>query len=209
MKKILQAISIIGVTLLAIYLVQIFNIFEYVPIVPVDIVQETGLTTYLSILELARSEIFEWIEKTISERQNTITCAFAIKGDEADITHSPIIEVRDGNSVKPIDVVIKLKGKKRKISTQKIEIGFPDWVDIQNVNRDTKAHIRGRKWYVNLSDIVESCSENVDISRIYTIALIKNVSDDGLSDSVNFSHDNKKFNSVKYVTNSMTIKNIQ
>lgn len=209
MKKILQAISIIVTTLLAIFLVQAFNIFEYVPIVPVEIVQETGLTAYISILELVRGWMFEWIEKVMSENQSSVTCVFSIKGDRADATHNPIIEVKDGNSVRSVDISINIKAKKGKSITGKIEVEFPDWVDVQNVNRDTKSHVQGRKWYVDLNDVIGNCREDVNLNRIYTISIIKNMSDDGLSDSVKFSYEKKKISNVRYVTNGLTIKNVQ
>lgn len=209
MRKFLQAISIIGVTLLAIYLVQVFNIFEYVSIVPVDDVEEIGLTAYVSILELIRGWVFDWAEKYILEGQSMVTCAFALKGDDVDINHNPSTELRDGNSIRSVDISIKVKGNKKRIAKGKVSVKFPDWVDIQNSNRETKARIQGRVWNIDLKDVVEHGDNVVDLDRKYGVSIIKNRSDDGLSDVIKFDYNKEPFNGVKYTSNTLVIKNTQ
>lgn len=210
MKRILQIICIIGITLLAIFLENVFNLYDYIPNIPADKASDYGLTTYMTILELLREWIFEFVEKKMLDNKNVIECAFTKKGDAVDLSHNPLVELKDGNSVKNIVISIKMVGKKEKLKGGKIQVRFPDWVDIQNSNQLSKASVNGRKWSVNLNDILNECNENINIERKYVIAVVKNISEDGLNDVVEFEYpDRRRLDKKIYRCNKLSIKNIQ
>lgn len=111
--------------LIAIYLLSLFNLVDYVSIVPEDIKFETGLTIYFAIVE----NILFAIKLKIKENYaSEITCIFY--KEDADISNKPVIKF-DENDVCQVKCVLDIRGNNNILGKSKIRISLPRWVDVQ------------------------------------------------------------------------------
>lgn len=209
MRKVIDTLSLIPVTILAIVLAYNANIFSYFSFISDDIVTETAITAYITIFDIIKEVILDKVEKYIKEQQVCVDCVFFKSNDNADISHNPSINIRSGNVVSEVEILIRIKGNKEKVKNSEIRISFPKWVDIQNGNKNSDSVVDGREWKIKLNNIT---SESLNVERKFKILIIKNQSDDGLMDEVEFKYinDKTKLNrSVNYNSNKLILYNIQ
>lgn len=209
MKKLINVISVIIITLLAIYLTQKINVIQYLEFVPECIQDETCLTVYITLLEFIYDCGMGIVETSINENKTLIKCVFYKKDEDADLNHNPILGIKSGNSISKVDIRLVLKGKKKKFKDCLIEIKFPDWVDIQNDNKGTLAKINGRKWYVECNELLRGYDEIVNFSRNYRLNIVKTISDDGLEDEVKIKCIRNYKNHITFEGNILNLRNIQ
>ena len=209
MKKFLNVISIVLVTLLSIFLAQTFNIVRYVGFVPEEITFETCITIYITILEYIRDILIDSINAYINKNKSVIRCVFYKKGEVEDINYNPMLKINGGNHIEQIDVVVSIKGKKKNFKDCLIESNFPDWVDIQKGNKDSASKVVGRKCIINCNNILNNSYERVNFSRKNTIQIVKTISEDGLKDEIKFKCNKSTSPFITFENNILNIKNKQ
>ncbi|WP_426348679.1 hypothetical protein ACPWSR_13105 [Alloiococcus sp. CFN-8] len=176
-KKFINVFKHIASVILAIILLNFFNLFNYASFIPKSIRFETGLTAYVTVLE----SIFTiTIDKISNKLLTEIHCIFYGYGNEKDISNTPDVYFNNELGICEIRLNLEAKGSARILSQNQIKISFPDWVDIQSGHKNSVLSIgNNHDCIVSIEKLLPYKSNREEkISTDIKIALIKSEVDE-------------------------------
>ncbi|MDU2265216.1 hypothetical protein [Clostridium celatum] len=157
--------------IIAVFLVNKWNFFESVTIIPNDYAFEFGLAAYLGFLEW----LYAKIVCKIKENEAKIECLFYCSGQQESIESNPAIEFRD--EVAYINGKINVSGKVKKLCKNNVLIVIPNWVDIQIDGCEDLIIVENNVCKIKIDKIINSRGTNTETTSVkFKIGLIKNYS---------------------------------
>ena len=121
------------IPIVVVALLNYFNLFEYITIVPVEYRYEVGLTVYLAIAETVYGLIGSFIEK----KRAHVRCTFYLSEVDKDTKNNPAI-VCDSNGlgVATINCQFELSGNLKRLRKCKVNMELPEWLSSQVSSSD-------------------------------------------------------------------------
>ena len=157
--------------IIAVFLVNKWNFFESVTIIPNDYAFEFGLAAYLGFLEW----LYTKIVCKIKENEAKIECVFYCSGQQESIESNPAIQFRD--EVAYINGKINVSGKVKKLCKNNVLIIIPNWVDIQIDGCEDLIIVENNVCKIKIDKIINSRGTNIETTSVkFKIGLIKNYS---------------------------------
>nr|WP_294490583.1 hypothetical protein [uncultured Anaerosporobacter sp.] len=158
--------------LIAIFLLNCFNLFDYVKFIPSDFTFEVGLAGYLGILEC----VYFKLHKIFKSRKVNIECIFSCAGQHNSIDNTP--QITFCNDVAIINGSLKVSGRTSKINKNTLLVSFPDWVDIQ-VKNNCGISVNNNTCKIDLSKMINKSDTMVEDALFkFKINIIKNYTAD-------------------------------
>ena len=205
MHTLLKTIFISFLTpVIALFLVDIFNPFEYVRFVniSVDTMYEFGITTYMTILGVA----IKLIEDFLESKKAYIICTFYLKENDKDINNVPLIACDEQVGVATINCYLKLAGNLKRLRKCELELALPSWLDAQLNISDTVVDYVDKRLVWKFDGVLPESGIDEQIVKCKTkISLIKN---DNVNDIyILLVPQIRKIYGVSFKTNGFKVQN--
>lgn len=157
--------------ILAMFLVNKWNLFESITFVPGEYMFEAGLAAYFCVLECLYAKVMS----KINANEAKIECLFYCSGQQESIESNPAIQFRD--EVAYINGKINVSGKAKKLCENSVLITMPNWVDIQINGCENLIIIENNICKIRIDRIINSREDTVESASVkFKIGLIKNYS---------------------------------
>lgn len=157
--------------IIAVFLVDKWNVFERIAFIPDDYAFEFGLAVYLGFLEW----LYAGLICKIKENESKIECLFYCSGQQESIESNPAI--RFINEVAYINGKINVSGKVKKLCKNNVLITMPNWVDIQIDDCDDLIVIENNVCKIKIDKIINLRGDTIESTSVkFKIGLIKNYS---------------------------------
>ena len=116
------------VPLIAVFLLNKFNFFNYITFVPDDYKFDVGLTLYLAVLEA----IAEILEQVYSNSLAEIECIFYQRPEDINIKNTPVFLCSDQTAgVANVSCRVQLKGNIKRLRNCRLSLDLPNWLTSQ------------------------------------------------------------------------------
>lgn len=191
----------------AVYLLDKFNICDYLLFIPDDKKFDIGLSLYLAVLEIGA----EFLENLYSNAVAEIECIFYSDKDNKNINTVPnFVCDSDNDGVTNIYCEVKVKGSIQKLKRCKLIMNIPEWVTSQvpKTNRIIQYSDNRIIWSFNkfLSD--SAIADGTSTGTTISFPLINSTNDEIMSEVIRPTL-KKSFRcfGVKLRTNGIRIQN--
>lgn len=169
--------SLIG-TLIALVLVNLFNIFEYISIIPADSRYDIGITIYFTLIEIAVDMLYDKSLKYIESSKAHIEAILYLPNQEYNVEAVPNVRLNDYGMAE-MRLHIGLSGKSNKIKNSTIMILAFQYADMQFEGRGTGAQIDNQgNLVIDLKDLCNNRTE-IKCEEEYKIVLQRGAIDNG------------------------------
>lgn len=169
--NLLKIFRTVVIVLVGVYLANKYNIFDYISFIPEENSYDLCITTYISILEIFRSFLAEYINnKYMSE----LTVILSLKKDtEIYLESNPIIEP-DGLDLAEAFLTIRINGRKEHFKNSQIKIPATEFATMQASLRDKEAKVdNDGNYIVELEKLFGSTDMKIMSSSLFTISFVK------------------------------------
>lgn len=119
--------------IVVVVLLNCFNLFVYITIIPEEYRYEVGLTVYLAVAEAVYGFIGNFIEK----KRAHVRCTFYLSEADKDINNNPAI-VCDSNGlgVATLNCQFEISGNLKRLRKCKVYMELPEWLSSQVSSSD-------------------------------------------------------------------------
>ena len=190
------------IPLIAVFLLNKYNLFEYIKFVPEDYRYEMGLTAYLTLLEMVSGII----QNILEAQKASVICTFYISENDKDIKNIPLIICDESVGVATISYYLELTGNLKKLRKCEFELALPSWVQAQLNNSDAVLNHVDDKLIWKFDRILpQTGAEHQTVKFKNKISLIKN--DNGNNIYISLVPQIKKIYGDRIETNGFKLKN--
>ena len=197
--------SLVG-TLIALALVNSFNIFEYITNIPADKIYDIGITIYFTLIEIAVDMLYDKVTNYIQNSKAHIEAVLYLPNQEYNVDAVPNVRL-NAVGMAEMRLHIGLSGKCKKIKNSKIMILAFQHADMQFEGRGTGSQIDNQgNLVIDLNDLCNNRAE-IKCEEEYKIILQRGCIDNG-SDIVlepEIKINGKKDWFIKYTHNKAAI----
>ena len=197
-------IKAVALPIIAMFILNKWNLCEYITFIPEDYRFDAGLALYMALLEA----VAEFIEYFIAKANATITCTFYIDERREDRHAKPTVQM-SGNSLGTANVWchIILDGNYKKLSGTEICLDIPQWFSAQlNANSSLEQNNHQIKWHVSTLLPEHDNKKDVHTEIRMKISFIRNNENDA---SIVLEPTIKKKFGLEFETNGITIQNVR
>lgn len=191
--------------MIAMFMLNKWNLCEYITFIPEDYRFEAGLALYMAILEA----VAEFIEYFIAKANATITCTFYIDERREDRHAKPTIQMSDRSmGIASVWCHIILDGNYKILSGTEICLDIPQWFSAQlDANSSLDQNNHQIKWDVSTLLPEHDNKKDVHTETRMKISFIRNNENDAsivLEPTIK-----KRFGfGLEFETNGITIQNV-
>lgn len=189
--------------LIAMLMLNKWNLCEYITFIPSDYRFEAGLALYMALLEA----IAEFIEYFVVKASATITCTFYTDERREDNHAKPVIQMSDNSmGIASIWCHIILNGNYKKLRGTEICLDIPQWFSAQlDANNWLSQEAHQIKCNVSLLLPEHDNKREVHTEMRMKISFIRNEVNDA---SIVLEPTVKKKRGLNFETNGITIQNV-
>lgn len=189
--------------IIAMFMLNKWNLCEYVTFIPEDYRFEAGLALYMAMLEA----IAEFMEYFIVKASATITCTFYTDERREDNHAKPIVQMSDNSmGIASIWCHIILNGNYQKLLGAEVCLDIPQWFSAQlDADSQLRQEAHQIKWNVSTLLPEHDNKREVHAEMRMKISFIRNEVNDA---SIVLEPTVKKKRGLKFETNGITIQNV-
>lgn len=170
MKKWMQVfISFVG-SLLALWLVHIVNIFDYMTFIPKDKSYDVCIAVYFTLVEAMVNILYSMLLNWIKDRKVDVEAIIFSANEAPNITSCPIIKFNE-MGVAEFSMKVSVKGKRNNINNNSIVLNSMRQVDYQIGRRGTGAKVDNAGNYIIEIDKICYNQEVINVEEVYKIVL--------------------------------------
>lgn len=196
-------IKAVALPIIAMFMLNKWNLCEYITFIPEDYRFDAGLALYMALLEA----VAEFIEYFIAKANATITCTFYIDERREDMHAKPTVQM-SGSSMGIANVWchIILDGNYKKLLGTEICLDIPQWFSAQlDANSSLEQDNHQIKWNVSTLLPEHDNKKDVHTETRMKISFIRNNENDA---SIVLEPTIKKRFGLGFETNGITIQNV-
>ncbi|WP_304975153.1 hypothetical protein [uncultured Acetatifactor sp.] len=199
-KILLKAVAL---PIMAMFMLNKWNLCEYITFIPEDYRFDAGLALYMAMLEA----VAEFIEYFIAKANATITCTFYTDERREDRHAKPTIQMSDSSmGIASAWCHIILDGSYKKLSGTEICLDIPQWFSAQvDANSSLEQNNHQIKWNVSLLLPEHDNKKDVHTEMRMKISFIRNNENNV---SIVLEPTIKKRFGLEFETNGITIQNV-
>lgn len=196
-------IKAVVLPIIAMFMLNKWNLCEYITFIPEDYRFEAGLALYMAILEA----VAEFIEYFIAKANATITCTFYTDERREDRHAKPTIQMSDSSmGIASVWCHIILDGNYKILSGTEICLDIPQWFSAQlDANSSLNQNNHQIKWDVSTLLPEHDNKKDVHTETRMKISFIRNNENDA---SIVLEPTIKKRFGLEFETNGITIQNV-
>ncbi len=189
--------------IIAMFMLNKWNLCEYITFIPEDYRFEAGLALYMAMLEA----VAEFIEYLITKANATITCSFYTDERREDGHAKPTIRMSDSSmGIASVWCHIILDGSYKKLSGTEICLDIPHWFSAQlDANSSLEQNDHQIKWNVSTLLPEHDNKKEVHTEMRMKISFIRNNASEA---SIVLEPTVKKKFGLGFETNGITIQNV-
>lgn len=171
-----RLISPLFSSLLGLFVLNFFNVFDYINIAPPDLKNELALSSYILIFQVVLQYIHEYFYTHVCSK---ILLETYISNN---IVKNPIFSLPDDSiSVTEISFTLKINASIKLLKENSIKMIFPDWVHVQVIQGKTNTKYINNELIINLNSMILNDRKNIDYEEIIKIGIIRNNIDEKTS----------------------------
>lgn len=129
--KMLKYIYPIASSLLALWLVNVFNIIKYFDFVPSEHRFDVCLALYLTIMQVLFAFIDDYLKNKLISMSSKIRFIFYDKENNKRIDSNPIISFNEEQGVAEVKCSLDASGNSTLLRNIELVIQFPQWIQVQ------------------------------------------------------------------------------
>lgn len=196
-------IKAVVLPIIAMFILNKWNLCEYITFIPEDYRFEAGLALYMAMLEA----VAEFIEYFIARANATITCTFYTDERREDRHAKPTIQMSGSSmGIASVWCHIILDGNYKKLSGTEIYLDIPQWFSAQlDANSSLEQNNHQIKWNVSILLPEHDNKKDVHTETRMKISFIRNNENDA---SIVLEPTIKKRFGLEFETNGITIQNV-
>jgi hypothetical protein len=193
----------IALPIIAMFVLNKWNLCEYITFIPEDYRFEAGLALYMALLEA----VAEFIEYVIAKANATIICTFYTDERREDRQARPTIQMSNSSmGIASVWCHIILDGSYKKLSGTEICLDIPQWFSVQlDANSSLEQNNHQIKWNVSILLPEHDNQKEVHTEMRMKISFIRNNENDT---SIVLEPTIKKKLGLEFETNGITIQNM-
>ena len=153
--------------LLGILFAHLFNPIAWIPIVPEDYVYDICTGIYFTVIDIFLNEGFDWAEKKFCAE---IALTISGMGTSASVDSNPEIEL-NSSGMAELQVTLKLRGKRKHLSSTKIVIPVIGFAAIQPASGGQGINLEADGNCVIRLDTLLGLGEDVEITRGFRLVV--------------------------------------
>ena len=196
-------IKAVVLPIIAMFMLNKWNLCEYITFIPEDYRFDAGLALYMAMLEA----VAEFIEYFIAKANATITCTFYTDERREDRHAKPTIQMSNSSmGIASVWCHIILDGNYKKLSGTEICLDIPQWFSAQlDANSSLVQNDHQIKWNVSLLLPEHDNKKDVHTEMRMKISFIRNNENNV---SIVLEPTIKKRFGLEFETNGITIQNV-